>query len=328
MKKKNSADQIAVVGYSHRLPGEERGDFWELLLKGEDLVTEVAEDRWAKDTYLHPLKSEPGRAYTFASGSVGDISGFDAGFFGISPREAAQMDPQQRLLLELVWSAFEKGGIQPSLWKGTKSGVFVGISSMDHAYRSIDDLASIDSTSATGNTMSIAANRLSYFFDLRGPSMSVDTACSSSLVAFHQACLAMEYGEADSAVVAGVSLHLHPLGFINFSKTSMLSKKGRCTPFDADGDGYARSEGAGVVLLKKLSKAVEDGDRIFAVVAGTGVNCDGKTSSLTIPSSEAQAALLRDVYTKAGIHPDELSYVEAHGTGTAVGDPIETLSLG
>lgn len=323
-----STDKIAIVGYSHRLPGEERGDFWDLLLRGEDLVTEVAEDRWAKETYLHPNKSEPGRAYSFASGSVGDISGFDAGFFGISPREAAQMDPQQRLLLELVWSAFEKGGIKPSLWKGSKSGVFVGISSTDNTYRSIDDLAGIDSTSATGNTMSIAANRLSYFFDLRGPSMSVDTACSSSLVAFHQACLAMEHGEADSAVVAGVSLHLHPMGFINFSKTSMLSKKGRCTPFDADGDGYARSEGAGVVLLKKLSKAIKDGDRIFAVVAGTGVNCDGKTSSLTVPSSEAQAALLRDVYAKAGISPDELSYVEAHGTGTAVGDPIETRALG
>lgn len=323
-----SAEKIAIVGYSHRLPGEERGDFWDLLMRGEDLVTEVAEDRWAKETYLHPNKSEPGRAYSFASGSVGDISGFDAGFFGISPREAAQMDPQQRLLLELVWSAFEKGGIKPSLWKGSKSGVFVGISSTDNTYRSIDDLASIDSTSATGNTMSIAANRLSYFFDLRGPSMSVDTACSSSLVAFHQACLAMEHGEADSAVVAGVSLHLHPMGFINFSKTSMLSKKGRCTPFDADGDGYARSEGAGVVLLKKLSKAIEEGDRIFAVVAGTGVNCDGKTSSLTVPSYEAQAALLRDVYAKAGISPDELSYVEAHGTGTGVGDPIETRALG
>lgn len=328
MSKKKKRDPIAIVGYSHRLPGEDRGDFWDLLLRGEDLVTEVAPERWSKETYLHPRKSEPGKAYSFASGSVGDISGFDAHFFGISPREAAQMDPQQRLLLELSWNAFEKGGIKPSLWRGAKCGVYVGISSTDHVYRCIDDMAWVDSTSATGNTMSIASNRLSYFFDLRGPSMSVDTACSSSLVAFHQACQAINQSDADSAIVAGVSLHLHPLGFINFSKTSMLSPKGRCTPFDADGDGYARSEGAGVVLLKRLSHAIADGDQIFAVVAGTGVNCDGKTSSLTVPSAEAQSALLRDVYTKTGIHPDELSYLEAHGTGTAVGDPIETSALG
>lgn len=328
MKKKQALqDPVVIVGYAHRLPGEEKGDFWELLLKGEDLVTEVAEERWAKEAYLHPNKSEPGRAYTFASGSVGDIFGFDNDFFGISPREAAQMDPQQRLLLELTWEAFEKAGIKPSLWRGRQCGVFVGISSTDHAYRSIDDLAMVDSTSATGNTMSIASNRLSYFFDLRGPSMSVDTACSSSLVAFHQACQAMNQGEADSAIVAGVSLHLHPLGFINFSKTSMLSPAGRCTPFDEGGNGYARSEGAGVVLLKRLSKAMEDGDEILAVVAASGVNCDGKTSSLTVPSAEAQARLLEEVYRKAGITPGEISYIEAHGTGTQVGDPIETSAL-
>jgi acyl transferase domain-containing protein/NADPH:quinone reductase-like Zn-dependent oxidoreductase/acyl carrier protein len=318
---------VAIVGYSHRLPGEERGDFWKLLLQGEDLVTEVAGDRWAKETYLHPNKSEPGKAYTFASGSVGDIFGFDNAFFGISPREAAQMDPQHRLLLELTWEAFEKAGIKPSAWRGSKTGVFVGISTTDNAYASIDDLATIDSTSATGNTNSIAANRLSYFFDLKGPSMSVDTACSSSLVAFHQACQAIRSGDSGAAIVAGVSLHLHPMGFINFSKTSMLSPAGRCTPFDEGGKGYARSEGAGVVLLKRLSKAMEDGDEILAVVAASGVNCDGKTSSLTVPSAEAQASLLEEVYRKAGISPGEVSYVEAHGTGTQVGDPIETSAL-
>ena len=320
-------EPVAIVGYSHRFPGEERGDFWNLLLKGEDLVTEVSEERWAKETYFHPNKSEPGRAYSFASGSVGDIYGFDAAFFGISPREAAQMDPQQRLLLELTWEAFEKAGIKPSQWRGSDAGVFVGISSTDNVYLSVDDLAAIDSTSATGNTNSIAANRLSYFFDLRGPSMSVDTACSSSLVAFHQACQAIRSGDSGAAIVAGVSLHLHPMGFINFSKTSMLSPDGQCTPFDEKGNGYVRSEGAGVILLKRLSKAVEDGDEILAVVAASGVNCDGKTSSLTIPSADAQARLLEDVYQKAGIRPEEVSYVEAHGTGTQVGDPIETSAL-
>jgi phthiocerol/phenolphthiocerol synthesis type-I polyketide synthase C len=323
----SSYDPVAIVGYSHRLPGQERGDFWKLLLDGEDLVTEVAGDRWAKETYLHPNKSEPGKAYTFASGSVGDIFGFDNTFFGISPREAAQMDPQQRLLLELTWEAFEKAGIKPSVWRGSDTGVFVGISTTDNAYASIDDLATIDSTSATGNTNSIAANRLSYFFDLKGPSMSVDTACSSSLVAFHQACQAIQSGDSSAAIVAGVSLHLHPMGFINFSKTSMLSPAGRCTPFDEAGKGYARSEGAGVVLLKRLSKAVEDGDEILAVVAASGVNCDGKTSSLTVPSSEAQARLLDEVYRKAGITAEEVSYIEAHGTGTQVGDPIETSAI-
>ena len=323
----SSNDPVVIIGYAHRLPGEERGNFWDLLLRGEDLVTEVAEDRWAKATYLHPNKAEPGRAYTFASGSVGDIFGFDAAFFGISPREAAQMDPQQRLLLELTWEAFEKAGIKPSSWRGSDAGVFVGISTTDNAYFSIDDLATLDSTSATGNTNSIAANRLSYLFDLRGPSMSVDTACSSSLVAFHQACQAIRGGDAEAAIVAGVSLHLHPMGFINFSKTSMLSPKGRCTPFDEGGNGYARSEGSGVVLLKRLSKAVQDGDEILAVVAASGVNCDGKTSSLTVPSAEAQAKLLEEVYQKAGILPEEVSYIEAHGTGTQVGDPIETSAL-
>jgi acyl transferase domain-containing protein/NADPH:quinone reductase-like Zn-dependent oxidoreductase/acyl carrier protein len=328
MNKVMPKEGIAIVGYSHRFPGEERGDFWDLLLKGEDLVTEVAEDRWAKETYLHPNKSEPGRAYSFASGSVGDIFGFDAAFFGISPREAAQMDPQQRLLLELTWEAFEKAGIKPSSWRGSDAGVFVGISSTDNVYLSVDDLAAIDSTSATGNTNSIAANRLSYFFDLRGPSMSLDTACSSSLVAFHQACQMIRCGDSRAAIVAGVSLHLHPMGFINFSKTSMLSHQGRCTPFDEAGAGYARSEGAGVVLLKRLSDAVADGDEILAVVAASGVNCDGKTSSLTIPSAEAQARLLEEVYQKAGILPEEVSYIEAHGTGTQVGDPIETCAIG
>ena len=322
-----STEKIAIVGYSHRLPGEDQGDFWDLLLKGEDLVTEVAEDRWAKETYLHPNKSEPGCAYSFASGSVGDIFGFDAAFFVISPREAAQMDTQQRLLLELTWEAFEKAGIIPSLWRGSNAGVFVGISSTDNVYLSVDDLAAIDSTSATGNTNSIAANRLSYLFDLRGPSMSVDTACSSSLVAFHQACQAIRSGDSGAAIVAGVSLHLHPMGFINFSKTSMLSPAGRCTPFDEGGAGYARSEGGGVVLLKRLSDAVKDGNDILAVVAASGANCDGKTSSLTVPSPEAQARLLEEVYRKAGIRPEDVSYIEAHGTGTQVGDPIETSAI-
>ena len=317
-----------MIGFSFRLPGGTEDALWQALLEGRDLVTSVDRDRWIEDSLLHPNKSEPGAAYTFAAGSIGDIAGFDAAFFGISPREAEQMDPQQRVLLEMTWEAFEQGGIPPSAMRGSRCGVFVGLSSVDYAYRRAEDLAAIDSTTMTGNAGSIAANRLSYFFDLRGPSMIIDTACWSSLVAFHQGCQAIRTGETDSAVVAGISLHLHPYGFIGFSKASMLSRQGRCRVFDAEADGYVRSEGGGVVLLKSLERALADGNRILAIVAGTGVNSDGRKAGLTVPSHEAQSALLRDVYGRAGITPLEIDYFEAHGTGTAVGDPLETRAIG
>src|SRR6202011_2197561 len=273
-------------------------------------------------------KAEPGTSYTFAAGSIGDVAGFDAGFFGISPREAEQMDPQQRVLLEMTWEAFEQAGIPPSSMRGSRCGVYVGLSSVDYAYRRADDLGAIDSTTMTGGAGSIAANRISYVFDLRGPSMTIDTACSSSLVAFHQACQSIRSEETDAALVAGISLHLHPYGFIGFSKASMLPRQGRCRVFDAGADGYVRSEGGGVVLLKPLAQALADGNRILAVVAGTGVNSDGRKPGLTVPSHESQAALLREVYGRAGIAPADIDYFEAHGTGTAVGDPLEARAIG
>lgn len=320
--------KIAIVGMSFRFPGTTTEGYWSDLMSGKDMVTSVDPARWALETFRHPRKSHPGTSYTFAAGTLGDISGFDAAFFGISPREAQQMDPQQRLLLELAWEAFENGGIPPSSVKGSRCGVYVGISSADYAYRFADDLGAIDSTVATGNTTSIAANRISYVFDLRGPSMAIDTACSSSMVAFHQACQSIQNGECTVALAGGVSLHLHPYGFIAFSKASMLSRQGQCRVFDASGDGYVRSEGGGIFLLKDHEQAVSDGNRILALVAATGINSDGRKSGLTVPSSEAQAALLKDVYARAGIEPDEIDYIEAHGTGTAVGDPIETHALG
>ena len=300
----SSSKKIALVGYAFRLPGlthQTAEGFWEALCAGANLVSEVDPSRWDKDSFLHPSKSNPGTAYTFAAGSLGDVSGFDAQFFGISPREAGQMDPQQRLLLELTWEAFENAGIKPSAMRRSRCGVFVGISSTDYAYRRTDDLASMDASTMTGNTASIAANRISYVYDLRGPSMAVDTACSSSLVAFHQACQAIRTGEADQCLVGGVSLHLHPFPFVGFSKASMLSKHGICNAFDAAGEGYVRSEGGGIFVLKDYDKAVADGDQIIAVVASSGVNCDGKTNGITVPSSEAQAALLEAVYAQAGI---------------------------
>ena len=208
MKFRSDRARIAVVGAAFRMPGVGQEGFWEALLTGKDLISTVESSRWAQDTYLHPRKSEPGASYTFSAGSIGDVARFDAAFFGISPREAEQMDPQQRLLLEMSWEAFENAAIRPSAMRGNRCGVYVGLSSVDYAYRRADDLSSIDATTMTGNTGSIAANRLSYFFDLRGPSMTVDTACSSSLVAVHQACQSIRHGESDTALVGGISLHL------------------------------------------------------------------------------------------------------------------------
>jgi phthiocerol/phenolphthiocerol synthesis type-I polyketide synthase C len=317
-----------VIGFSFRLPGGADETLWQALLAGRDLVTSVESDRWAQDTLLHPNKAEPGTSYTFAAGSIGDVAGFDAAFFGISPREAEQMDPQQRVLLEMTLEAFEQAGVPPASMRGSRCGVYVGLSSVDYAYRRADDLGAIDSATMTGSAGSIAANRLSYLFDLRGPSMVIDTACSSSLVAFHQACQSIRSGEIDAALVGGISLDLHPYGFVGFSKASMLSREGRCRVFDAGADGYVRAEGGGILILKPLAPALADGNRILAVVAATGVNSDGRKSGLTVPSHTAQAALLREVYGRAGIPPADIDYFEAHGTGTAVGDPVETRAIG
>jgi len=320
--------KIAIVGVAWRLPGQEQGPLWPNLLAGRDLVTTVPKDRWSQDAYFHPSRSAPGFTYSAAAGTLGKVDGFDADFFGISPREAEQLDPQQRLLLEMAWEAFESAGIPPSSVKGEHGGVFIGFSGSDWSYRRADDLASFDATSMTGQTGSVAANRISYQFDLRGPSIAVDTACSSSLVAFHQACQSIASGESTLALAGGICLHLHPYAFVGFSRASMLSPRGICNVFDAAGDGYVRSEGGGLFLLKPLSQALEDGDRILAVVAGSGMNCDGRTNGITVPGAETQAELLIDVYRKAGIDPAELDYIEAHGTGTAVGDPIECRALG
>lgn len=320
--------RVAVISYSFRFPGTSSECFWDDLLAGRNLVTEVQAERWAQEALFHPKKNHPGTSYTFAAGSIGDISRFDAHFFGISPREAAVMDPQQRLLLEMSWEALENGGVRPSSLRGSRCGVFIGIASADYSYRLADDLNVIDASVATGNTASIAANRISYVFDLCGPSMAIDTACSSSLVAFHQACSSILSGESQQALAGGVSLHLHPYGFLIFSKASMLSPRGRCNVFDAAADGYVRSEGGGIFFLKEYEQALADGDPILAVVAASAVNADGHKTGLTVPSPRRQADLLRQVYAQAGIDPASLDYLEAHGTGTAVGDPVETRAIG
>ncbi len=314
-----------------RLPGNVDGldALWPHLTGCHDLVTEIDPARWAVDALSHPRRSEPGRSITFAAGVLDDVAGFDAAFFGIAPREAELLDPQQRLLLELAWEAFEDAGIRPSSFAGSDCAVFVGISGLDYGMRVLDDLSSMSAHTMTGNTMSVAANRLSWTFDLHGPSMAVDTACSSSLVALHQACELLRQGQAPAALVGGVNLLLHPYPFVGFTKASMLSAGGRCRAFGAGGDGYVRGEGGGVLLLKPLAAALRDGDRIRGVIRATGVNADGaRKTGLTIPSGEAQAELMRSVLARSGLRPQDIGYVEAHGTGTRIGDPIEARAVG
>lgn len=316
---------------SLRLPGDIHGpaQLWRALIAGEDLVTQIDPDRWAVDDLQHPRRAEPGRGITFDAGVLKAIGDFDAAFFGISPREAAMLDPQQRLLLELAWEALEDAGIRPSALAGSDCGVFMGISGLDYGMRVLDDLASITAHTMTGNTMSVAANRISYVFDLHGPSVAVDTACSSSLVALHQACVALRAGDASAALVGGVNLLLHPYPFIGFTKASMLAAQGRCRAFAEGGDGYVRAEGGGMFVLKPLRDAERDGDRILGVIRASGVNADGaRKTGLTIPSGTAQAELMARVLARAGLTAGDIDYLEAHGTGTRVGDPIEAGAIG
>lgn len=321
---------IAVIGIGCRFPGGANtpAEFWRLLCEGADAVSEIMPRRWDAGRWYHPDASCPGRVYTRAAGCLSDIDQFDAEFFGISPREAATMDPQQRLLLEVAWEALEDAAVLPERLAGTPTGVFVGMCAQEYATLQSRDPLEIIGTTNTGGASSIAANRISYQFDLRGPSYAVDTACSSSLVAIDAACKTIWRGEASLALAGGVSLLLTPEMSVGFAKARMLSPTGRCRPFAAAADGYVRGEGAGMVLLKPLDQAVADGDRIYAVVAATGVNQDGHSSGLTVPSERAQAALVRQVLDAAGVRPAEVQFVEAHGTGTPVGDPIECAALG
>ena len=320
---------IAVVGLACRLPGApDPQALADLLADGRDAVTEIPDGRWTKAAFFHPARDQRGKAYTFAAGVLGAVDGFDAGFFGISPREAAQMDPQQRLLLELAQEAIEDAGMDAGKLAGAAVGVYVGGSAWDYTTLHAGDHSVMDAYSMTGATLCSLSNRVSYAFDLRGPSFTVDTACSSSLVALHQACEALRAGQAPMALVGGINLLLSPQSYVGFCAASMLSPRGRCHAFDARADGYVRAEGGAVLVLKPLRAALADGDTVHAVVRGTGVNSDGRTNGFSLPNPVAQADLLRTVYGRFGIDPDDLDYVEAHGTGTPAGDPIEAAALG
>src|SRR5436853_4360462 len=301
-----SDGSIAIVGASCRFPGAPGLEaFWRLLISGTDAVTEVDAERWSTRFYYHPSRGEPGKSYTWSAGLLTDVGWFDPACFGISPREAAQMDPQQRLLLELVWHTVEDAGIPASKLAGSATGVYIGASSTDYRDLRLGDPASGDSYFMTGGTLSILANRISYVFDLHGPSLAVDTACSSSLVALHQACEAIRGGRIASAIVGGVNLLLAPYPFVGFCRASMLSSRGRCFAFDERADGYVRGEGGAVVILKPLADAAAAKDRIRAVIRVSAVNSDGRTIGLSLPSQSAQASLLRAVYDNAAIAQDD-----------------------
>jgi len=323
---------VAIVGIGCRFPGGIGSPqaFWALLADGCDGTSEVPPDRWSMDKYYDPDPKQVGKIYTRRGGFLGDVSGFDPQFFGISPREAAYLDPQQRLLLETTWQAFEDAGIAPRTWAGRKVAVFVGLFTHDYEniHMRVTERGLYGPHSATGMSTTIAANRLSHAFDFRGPSMVVDTACSSSLVAVHLACRSLHEGEADLALAGGVNLQLSPEMTMSLCKASMLAPDGRCKSFDARANGYARADGAGMVVLKPLAKALADGDAIYAVIRGSAVNQDGRSKGLTVPSGAAQQQVMQDALACAGVSASEISYVEAHGTGTPVGDPIEANALG
>jgi acyl transferase domain-containing protein/NADPH:quinone reductase-like Zn-dependent oxidoreductase/thioesterase domain-containing protein/NAD(P)-dependent dehydrogenase (short-subunit alcohol dehydrogenase family)/acyl carrier protein len=325
-------EPLAIIGIGCRFPGgaDSPESFWKMLCAGTDAIREIPLERWSIAAHYHPVPGRPGKSISKWGGFIENIDKFDSAFFGISPREADGMDPQQRLLLEVTWEAFEDGGQTSERIRGSRTGVFVGISTTDYAAMQIDrDGPNVaDIYSATGSTVSIAANRVSYCFDLRGPSLAVDTACSSALTACHVACQSLWSGDCNMAVVAGVNALLNQDNYIAFSRMAMLSPDGRCKAFDASANGFVRAEGVGVVILKPLHAAQAAGDEIYAVIRGTAANQDGRTNGITVPSQHAQEALICQACQAANILPGEISYVEAHGTGTPVGDPIEAAALG
>lgn len=319
-------EPIAVVGIGCRFPGADSPEaFRELLRNGRDAICEVPADRWDVDAFYVPDPPSPGKLSTRWGGFLSGIDRFDPQFFGISPREAASMDPQQRLLMEVAWEALESAGQAPDKLAGSDAGVFVGVSSNDYSH--LLDPERIDAYSGTGNAHSITANRLSYLLDLRGPSVAVDTACSSSLVAVHLACQSLRDGESDLALAGGVNVMLYPELTVAFSQARMMAADGRCKTFDAAADGYVRGEGCGIVVLKRLSDALNNGDTILALLRGSAVNQDGRSNGLTAPNGLAQRAVIRKALKNAGVAPAQLGYIETHGTGTPLGDPIEVNAL-
>ena len=323
-----SSEPIAIIGMSCRFPGgaDDPEKFWRLLVQGGDAVTRIPADRW--DPSLEDADaSVPGKHTAAFGGLISDIAGFDADHFGIAPREATRMDPQQRLLLEVTWDALRDAGCRVDGLRGSATGVFVAIYGDDYARHLYADWDGIDAHTASGNSHGVAAGRIAYLLDLRGPAIAVDTACSSSLVAVHTACRSLRDGETSLALVGAASLLISPEQSVALSKWGMMAPDGHCKVFDASADGWVRGEGAGVLVLKRLADALGDGDRVHAVIRGTALNQDGRSATLTAPNGFAQRAVLRAALANARVPASRVTYVEAHGTGTSVGDPIELEAL-
>ncbi|GLE52940.1 type I polyketide synthase [Mycobacterium montefiorense] len=323
------AEPVAVLGIGCRLPGSVTGpdSFWQLLMDGRDAVDVVPADRWDADAFYDPDPQAPGRMTTKWGGFVDDVAGFDADFFGITPREAEAMDPQQRILLEVAWEALEHAGLQPDSLSGSRTAAIMGLSAWDYTIVNLERRAEIDAYMSTGNPHSAAVGRISYLLGLRGPAVAVDTACSSSLVALHLACQNLRLRESDVALAGGVQLMLSPFTSIALSKWSALSPTGRCKTFDALADGFVRSEGCGVVVLKRLADATRDGDRVLAVIRGSAINQDGRSNGMTAPNAAAQRDVITTALRQADSTADRVNYIETHGTGTILGDPIEFEAL-
>lgn len=329
----NILEPLAIIGIGCRFPGGAHNPslFWDLLINAKDAIVEIPITRWNKNKFYDSDQNKPGKMYMHAGGFLQDpIDRFDALFFGISPREAACLDPQQRLLLEVAWESMEDAGIPPITLAGTNTGVYIGGFIIDsvQTHTGYFNRNFINTHTAVSFTHTMLSNRLSYVFDLRGPSITIDTACSSSLVALHQAAQSIWRGECSLALVGGVNIMHRPETMITMCKSQLLALDGHSKSFDARGDGYGRGEGAGIVILKPLTMAQHDGDNVYALIRATGSNQDGRTNGITVPNGEAQQDLIRKVLSLTGLNNKQIYYVEAHGTGTEVGDPIECKALG
>jgi acyl transferase domain-containing protein/NAD(P)-dependent dehydrogenase (short-subunit alcohol dehydrogenase family)/acyl carrier protein len=330
---KSIVQSIAITGLGLRYPGSvsDENSFWQLISNGGNGITDIPDSRWNVDKFYHPNANKLGKMYVKKGGFLTtDINALDTLFFGVSPLEAESMDPQQRLILQVTWEALHNAGIVPESLAGSDTGVFIGAFTSDNLLHQLGPLArdNIGAHTAVGCTPTILSNRISYLLDLKGPSFSVDTACSSSLVALNQACQSIWLGESKLAVVGGVNAIFRPEYFIAMCKGKFLAKDGFCKSFDERADGYARSEGAGAIVLKTLADAERDGDHIHGVIRNIGVNQDGRSNGITSPNIDSQVALIRDVHAKAGVTPSQISFVEAHGTGTQAGDFAECTALG